>query len=118
MKETGRQLLSHALNGDLESLRVVLKEQLSEGNIKISDVVHPKTGDGLIHVAARGGHVPCIQYLLENGIKVNQKNFEFKTALHEAAQFGQEDAVSSLLAAALAASVADSLLGIRGSLWK
>ena len=41
----------------------------------------------------------CIQLLLDRGVGVDQRNLEFKTALHEAAQFGQSEAVRLLLRA-------------------
>jgi len=100
-----RNILSLAHNCTVDKLKSELtrigeKQFVDEETIKVHYIVHPKTGDGLIHVAARGGNVECLQLLLsEFNVNVDQKNLEFKTALHEAAQFGQTEAVRLLLAA-------------------
>ena len=89
--------------GDVSALEEALSEHLaSSSSPLLSDIVHHKTGDGLLHVAARGGHVPCIQLLLGLGLGVDTRNLEFKTPLHEAAQYGQLAAVQQLLGAGAA----------------
>ena len=98
-RDQHKRLLSLALNGDVARLEDQLSAYLSESpGHHVGDVLHPKTGDGLLHVAARGGHLPCLQYLLGTaGSCVDQRNLEFKTALHEAAQTGHHEAVRLLL---------------------
>ena len=103
MRETRRdqhkRLLSSAINGDVVRLQEQLAAYLGESpSHHVGDVVHPKTGDGLLHVAARGGHLPCLEHLLRRaGCAVDQRNLEFKTALHEAAQTGHQEAVRLLV---------------------
>ena len=60
MKEIAgnRRLLSLSQSGDVSALEEALSEHLaSSSSLLLSDIVHHKTGDGLLHVAARGGHV-------------------------------------------------------------
>ena len=103
MRETRRdqhkRLLSLAINGEVVLLQDQLAAYLAESPSQhVGDVLHPKTGDGLLHVAARGGHLPCLELLLRTaGCQVDQRNLEFKTALHEAAQTGHHEAVRLLL---------------------
>ena len=91
-----RRILLLSQSGDCEGLEDALKDALNADTV-IGDILHQKTGDGLLHVAARGGHVTCIQLLLDLGVGVDQRNLEFKTPLHEAAQFGHSEAVLRLL---------------------
>ena len=99
-QEEHRKLLTAAGQGDLARLSALLSDYLSQADTHhVQDVVHAKTGEGLIHVAARGGHLSCLQHLLDAGCQVDQRSLEFKTALHEAAQSGQAEAVRLLLEA-------------------
>lgn len=100
-RDQHKKLLSLAISGEITHLADQLSAYLSEcPDHHVGDVVHPKTGDGLLHVAARAGHLPCLQHLVRKvGCQVDQRNLEFKTALHEAAQTGHQDAVRLLLEA-------------------
>ncbi len=61
-----QQLLTAAQEGDRE-----LVAALAEAFAATQDpgdfgrLAHLKSGDGLVHVLARGGHVPCLTFLLE-----------------------------------------------------
>ena len=93
-----RRILLLSQSGEYEGLEAALKNLLNaDPPSVIGDILHQKTGDGLLHVAARGGHVTCIQLLLDLGVGVDQRNLEFKTSLHEAAQCGHSEAVKLLL---------------------
>jgi len=84
---------------DVESLKSALTNYLAN-NVErnVSHIVHSKTGDGLLHILARLGHVACIDLLInEFGVFVDQKNMEGKTALHEAAQYSQSVPLKRLI---------------------
>ena len=98
--EQHRKLLSLAGRGDAVSLAADLTKYLSDcPSHHVQDVVHARTGDGLLHVAARGGHVSCLELLLTGGCNVDQRSLEYKTPLHEAAQAGHLEVVRLLLEA-------------------
>eukprot|EP00092_Neocalanus_flemingeri_P015085 GFUD01016296.1.p1 GENE.GFUD01016296.1~~GFUD01016296.1.p1 ORF type:complete len:368 (+),score=151.48 GFUD01016296.1:51-1154(+) len=98
-KEEIKSLLSLANSGNLAKLTVKLADYLAQSpDARVQDIVHHKSGDGLVHILARCGHQDCLTFLLTNTrVFVDQRNLEDKTALHEAAQFGQEKAVEILL---------------------
>jgi len=54
-------------------------------------------GKTALHEASRWGHVPVIQFLLDNKAEIESKTVEGSTALHLAARFGQDDAVNFLV---------------------
>lgn len=57
-----------------------------------------KSGDTLLHYAARHGHLPIVTYLLEVvAMDVEGMNNDYKRALHEAASMGHRDCLLYLL---------------------
>ncbi|XP_021376456.1 ankyrin repeat domain-containing protein 16-like [Mizuhopecten yessoensis] len=60
-------------------------------------VTYPKSGDNLLHCAARLGHVHLLKFLHEAGANLELPNFDGKRPLHEAAQAGHLDCVKYLL---------------------
>ena len=54
-------------------------------------------GTTATHLAAWKGHLPVLSYLLNSGADVNVGNIGGQTALHEAAEAGQEAACQELL---------------------
>ncbi|XP_077120590.1 ankyrin repeat domain-containing protein 16 [Ranitomeya variabilis] len=57
-----------------------------------------RSGDTVLHYAARHGHLPALSYLLEVvGMDVEVRNNDYKTALHEAASMGHRACVLHLL---------------------
>ncbi|KAF5284150.1 hypothetical protein FQR65_LT00150 [Abscondita terminalis] len=59
-------------------------------------VRYDKTGDTVLHVAARLGYADLLKYFLETA-SPDVKNKDDKTPLHEAAQFSRSDIVNILL---------------------
>jgi ankyrin repeat protein len=98
-KEQIKSLLTLANSGDLANLIEKLEDYLSMSQTaRVHDIVHQKSGDGLLHILARCGHTDCLNFLLTHTeVFVDQRNLEDKTALHEAAQYGQDTAVEILL---------------------
>ena len=93
-----KTLLSIASGGDIDSFKQRVNEYLdSTHDDRLRDVVHQKSGDGLLHVLARFGHIECLAFLLEKGMFVDQRNLDDKTSLHESAQSGQVEALKVLL---------------------
>ena len=50
-----------------------------------------------LHIAAQAGSVPAIQFLLAHGAKVDLRNSEGETPLHEAAFWAYPEAIRALL---------------------
>jgi ankyrin repeat protein len=98
-KEQIKCLLTLANSGDLANLKVMLEDCLSiSQTARVHDIVHQKSGDGLLHILARCGHTDCLKFLLtQTEVFVDQRNLEDKTALHEAAQYGQDTTIEILL---------------------
>ena len=89
-------LLAAAQHGDLPAFEAVLAKEEAAGH-EIGQIVHSRSGDSALHVAARAGHSSILEVLLAHGLGVEVRNLEGKTALHEAAQAGNLAAVSVLL---------------------
>ena len=67
-QEQHRKLLTLAGHGDAPGLETLLSDFLAQADTNhVQDVLHAKTGEGLLHVAARGGHLQCLQLLLDVG---------------------------------------------------
>jgi len=102
-KQRLKSLLSSANNGDLQSFKIEILSCISRSNLanetfEIHEITHPKSGDSLLHIFARLGHLDCLEYILDSfPIHVDQRNFEGKTALQEASQFGQSILLPVLL---------------------
>lgn len=57
-----------------------------------------KSGDTLLHYAARHGHLDIVKYLIKRvGLDVEVYNNDYKRPLHEAASMSHKDCVSYLL---------------------
>ncbi|XP_039906283.1 ankyrin repeat domain-containing protein 16 isoform X3 [Simochromis diagramma] len=57
-----------------------------------------KSGDTLLHYAARHGHLDIVKYLIKRvGVDVEVYNNDYKRPLHEAASMSHKDCVSYLL---------------------
>jgi hypothetical protein len=66
MSHLHHQLLAAAQAGSVSQLATLAEEFAAGGDPgEFGRVAHRKSGDGLLHVLARGGHVDCLRYLLE-----------------------------------------------------
>ncbi|XP_046762976.1 ankyrin repeat domain-containing protein 16 isoform X3 [Gallus gallus] len=87
------RLLTLARQGKLDLLEAALRD---------GDVTNrrcDRSGDTLLHVAARHGHLHLLVLLLETlGMDVEVANGDYKRPLHEAASMGHRECVSYLLA--------------------
>ncbi|XP_066561213.1 ankyrin repeat domain-containing protein 16 isoform X2 [Amia ocellicauda] len=58
-----------------------------------------KSGDTMLHYAARHGHLDIVRFLIEEiGLDIELYNSDYKTALHEAASMSQRECVRYLVA--------------------
>ncbi|XP_032229100.2 ankyrin repeat domain-containing protein 29 [Nematostella vectensis] len=90
--ETGvKQFHEAAENGDLATVKLIFEAKK----------IHPDVIDGWgmtsLHMAARGGFVDCIQFLLEKGADINKTERRRKCPIHLAAQGGYLEAVQVLI---------------------
>ncbi|KAM4570307.1 ankyrin repeat domain-containing protein 16 [Odontesthes bonariensis] len=79
-----------------------LEEQISSGGSAAAHTVGSKhfgrSGDTLLHYAARLGHLNIVEYLIKQlGVDVEVYNNDYKRPLHEAASMSHKECVSYLL---------------------
>ena len=79
-----------------------LQEQIRLGGSAAVQTVCSKhfgrSGDTLLHYAARHGHLDVVEYLVQRvGVDVEVYNNDYKRPLHEAASMSHQDCVSYLL---------------------
>lgn len=82
-----------ASHGDVLRLKATLLPSLDVNALE----AHPLQGRGALHMAAESGSVPCIRFLLARGAKVDLRNSETETPLHEAAFNARPEAIKALL---------------------
>ncbi len=87
----GMPLLAAAFNGDIASVKMLLK---SGENIDERD---PKYGSTPLIYAAQAGHTDVVKLLLDNGADINAKTKLGQTALIQASLAGDADIVKLLL---------------------
>lgn len=94
-KETNK-ILRDIQNGNITYIDEVFKKY---PDLHWSAIHYHITGDTILHIAARLGHINIIHFLMNRFQckDVDCKNKDDKTALHEAAQFGQLEACRTLL---------------------
>ncbi|KAK4882034.1 hypothetical protein RN001_005353 [Aquatica leii] len=73
-----------------------LKRTIKKSNLEWCQVQYEKTGDTVLHIAARLGYLDLLKFFLETS-SVDVKNKDDKTPLHEAAQFSQSEVIALLL---------------------
>lgn len=83
--------------GDIENLKLEINKSL-ETNLPIKNYYHKKSGDNLLSHACRQGNLDILEYLhVTLHLDLEQPNFDGKTPLHYAAQYGNIDCVNYLL---------------------
>ena len=85
---------SHVINNDVSFFKSVPGEERQT----VLSLQCPKTHDTFLHVACRqGNHVMCQYLVSENPGSVEVSNKGGKRALHEAAQFSQDQCLQVLV---------------------
>ncbi|XP_066278889.1 ankyrin repeat domain-containing protein 16-like isoform X3 [Branchiostoma lanceolatum] len=90
------ELCQLAQRGDLPRIRAVLAS--SPCSDRLLDTRHRKSGDSVLHYAARHGQVAVLRYVCEDcGLSPETGNVDGKRPLHEAAQAGHTECVRYLV---------------------
>lgn len=71
----------------------------ANGKVLWQELRYKSLGDTALHVAARLGHMNVLEHILKGAQEdiANLKDRDCKTALHEAAQFGRNEAAALLI---------------------
>ncbi|GJQ85381.1 hypothetical protein Trydic_g10155 [Trypoxylus dichotomus] len=95
-KKASKKILREIHTGNVKVLQEFHEKY---PDIHWSSLRYEKTGDTILHVASRLGHLDLIHYILKNyhPTTVDCRNNDNKTALHEAAQFAQFETAKLLL---------------------
>ncbi|KAI1882340.1 hypothetical protein AGOR_G00249660 [Albula goreensis] len=93
-----RRLVKLTQDGQLDFIKKEIQEnEKLRQRVKIKHF--GRSGDTLLHYAARHGHVRILTFLIEEmEMDVELYNCDYKRALHEAASMGQGECVSYLIA--------------------
>lgn len=87
------EFFNAASEGDIKRLKAALLLSL-HANVMEADRLQ---GRAALHMAAQRGSVLAVQFLLAHGAKVDLRNSEGETPLHEAAYFAHPEAIGALL---------------------
>lgn len=94
-------LMKAAGLGHKECLKLLLDQNLCEVDFKVSRCTYLdvwiRTGATALMFASLGGHIHCMEMLLEHGANPNLKNDRGYTALHYAAECGEQESIKILL---------------------
>ncbi|KAG9489866.1 hypothetical protein GDO78_005668 [Eleutherodactylus coqui] len=102
MSPEEKRIVTLVQEGRLQLLQEELQRDSSSSLPALAARHYGRSGDTLLHYAARHGHLPVLTYLLE-AADVRLTNADYKTALHEAASMGHRDCVRHLLGRGAAA---------------
>lgn len=99
MDEGGlKRLVKLTQEGRLTCLQKHIASWSSEATASISGKHFGRSGDTLLHYAARHGHLDVMKFLIQQlGADVEVFNNDYKRPLHEAASMGHEECVDFLL---------------------
>jgi len=87
------ELFNAASQGDVLRLEAALLPSLDVNALEANRL----QGRAALHMAAQAGSVQAIQFLLAHGAKVDLRNSEMETPLHEAAFRARPEAIKALL---------------------
>ena len=93
--KAGAELLHLAQTGNLSALKDVILENYRDKSW--AGHYHRKSGDTVMTIAARYGHLELLQFFKESKLDYEISNFDGKRALHEAAQSGHGECVNYLI---------------------
>ncbi|KAA8578054.1 hypothetical protein FQN60_018676, partial [Etheostoma spectabile] len=97
-EHTLKLLVKLTLEGQLSSLETRIPLGDPEAVQAVRSKHFGRSGDTLLHYAARRGHLDLVGYLVTQvGMDVEVCNHDYKTPLHEAASMSHEACVSYLL---------------------
>lgn len=87
------ELFNAASEGDIQRLETALLPSLNVNALEADRL----QGRAALHMAAQSGSVPAIHFLLAHGAKVDLRNSEGETPLHEAAYAAHPEVIRALL---------------------
>ncbi|XP_056429201.1 ankyrin repeat domain-containing protein 16 isoform X2 [Hyla sarda] len=95
------ELEKHILKIIQEGKILLFQEELQRNTRLLADLPWKhfgRSGDTVLHYAARHGHLPVVSYLVEVvGVDVEVRNNDYKRPLHEAASMSHRDCLLYLL---------------------
>ncbi|GAB4816711.1 hypothetical protein N2152v2_003757 [Parachlorella kessleri] len=86
------RLYDFAAHGNLEGLRALFAEDPEQE----ADVFNQE-GKAALHLAAAGGHMGCVNFLLERGTYINMQDWQGNTAAHHAVREGHSGVLALLI---------------------
>lgn len=93
-----KQLVKLTQEGQLSSLEKLITLSGSAAMEAVGKKHFGRSGDTLLHYAARRGHVDILEHLIQRvGMDVEVYNNDYKRPLHEAASMSHQACVSYLL---------------------
>lgn len=97
-EDTLKLLVKLTQEGQLSSLEKQITSGGSAAAQTVSSKHYGRSGDTLLHYAARKGHLDIVEYLIKRvGMDVDVYNNDYKRPLHEAASMSHQACVSYLL---------------------
>jgi len=91
-----RSLLKLIQAGDISKLRTFIADQYEDDSWKYEK--HVKSGDNLLHLATRSGHLDLVKWLVkDHSLRLSVTNNDAKQPLHDAAHFSHIRCLQFLL---------------------